>query len=74
WKLIMEGRKPRGKRELYNLKDDPGEKKNLIKSYPKIESELTKKITHIIVNGRSSPGKSMKNDTPPWPDLVWMKK
>ena len=74
WKLIMEGQKPREKRELYNLNDDPGEKKNLIKSFPKIESELTKKITQLINDGRSSPGKPIKNDTPPWPDLVWMKK
>ena len=73
WKLVMEGRKKSEKRELYDLINDPKEKTNVIKDHPKINSHLTKKISAIISNGRSSPGPPSQNDTPPWNDLVWMK-
>ena len=73
WKLVMEGRKKSEKRELYDLINDPKEQTNVIRDHPKINSHLTKKISAIISNGRSSPGPPSQNDTPPWNDLVWMK-
>jgi len=73
WKLVMEdGRK--NKRELYDLSADPREAKNLISDHSDIERQLVEKLTALINRGRSTPGKSQKNDTPPWRDLVWMKK
>ena len=63
WKLILGngsgGReKPRGKPfgkpyQLYDLKNDPGEKKNLATKYPEIVSRLTKRCEAIRVGGRS---------------------
>lgn len=42
WKLIME------KRELYNLKEDPGELNNLAEKYPKIFLRMSKKLADWI--------------------------
>ena len=73
WKLVMEdGRK--NKRELYDLSTDPGETDNVAIDHPDLERTLTAKLTSLIENGRSTPGRPQKNDTPLWRDLVWMKK
>ena len=72
WKLIMEDGRKSAKRELYDLKADPGETTNLIAKYPALAKRLAKRITEIVENGRTTPGQSQKNDTPLWDDLVWM--
>ena len=49
--------------QLYNLKEDIGEKNNLEKQYPKIVKKLTAAMREYILNGRSTPGKKQKNET-----------
>ena len=73
WKLVMEDAR-KNKRELYDLSADPRETKNLISEHPDIERQLATKLTALINNGRSTSGKSQKNDTPLWRDLVWIRK
>jgi arylsulfatase A len=73
WKLIMRGAKQAMKSQLYDLEGDPREATNLAARHPEIVTSLTAKITAIINNGRSSPGTPVKNDTPGWNDLHWMK-
>ncbi|MDA0346823.1 MAG: arylsulfatase [Verrucomicrobia bacterium] len=70
WKLIM----PHGKLkyELYNLKKDPGEETDLYGKHEKIQDRLEKRITAMVQNGRTSPGKPQKNDVPWWSDLAWI--
>jgi arylsulfatase A len=72
WKLVMEDAR-KNKRELYDLNADPRETKNLISDHSDIERQLAEKLTALINRGRSTPGKSQKNDTPHWRDLVWIK-
>lgn len=70
WKLIMAHGKHR--QELYDLSTDPGEKSNVIMDHPEIVSRLTKKITEIVANGRTTPGPAVSNDTGYWKDLTWL--
>ena len=73
YKLIFDVRKQ--KRQLYNLKIDITESDNLygIAEYDKIEKELTKEITDVISNGRSTEGKKLENEGPKtWDALYWM--
>jgi arylsulfatase A-like enzyme len=45
WKLHLKGEQPK---ELYNLKQDVSEKKNVLKQYPEIAERLTKVFkTHL---------------------------
>ena len=44
WKLIREADLSSVTRELYNLKNDPGEMKNVIAEYPDVADELTNKL------------------------------
>ena len=71
WKLVMPHR--RLKAELYDLKTDPGEAREISAKYPKIVERLTKKITDIVRNGRTTAGDPQSNDTGYWKDLSWMK-
>lgn len=48
--------------QLYNLKNDIGETKNLIDQYPKIAKELKAALKKIILNGRSTKGKVQENE------------
>ena len=48
--------------QLYNLKDDIGETKNLIVEHPEKASELKAALKKIILDGRSTPGAFQKND------------
>ena len=73
WKLIMESERKDSKRELYNLSTDPGEASNLIMKHPDVANRLGKRITEIIQNGRTTPGRPQKNDTALWSDLYWMR-
>jgi len=70
WKLIMEH--ARDERELYDMRADPGEKKNVISQHPDIAARLTERISAIVQHGRTSPGTVQANDTGWWPDLAWI--
>ena len=58
WKLIFF---KNGKRELYNLKDDLSETKNVAAENPDIVERLAKLMQQYIDNGRSTPGAPQKN-------------
>ena len=73
WKLVMPGTKKSMKAQLYHIEKDPGETPDLAGRHTDTVAELTARITNIIKSGRSSPGQPVKNDTPLWNDLVWMK-
>jgi len=70
WKLIM----PHGGlgHELYNLKKDPGEERNVYAKNLAIANELERKITEIICRGRTTRGLPQPNDTGYWDDLSWI--
>ncbi len=70
WKLVLPTKKE--KAELYDLQADPAEKTNLAASDPGKVAALQKKITEIVVNGRTSPGATQPNDTGYWKQLSWM--
>ena len=70
WKLVMESEK--SKRELYNIENDPGEKKNVISNHPALTKSLEAQLTEVIRTGRSTPGQPSPNDTDLWSDLVWI--
>ncbi|MGJ8743552.1 sulfatase family protein [Polaribacter sp.] len=48
--------------QLYNLKDDIGETKNLIAEFPEKAAELKAALKKIILDGRSTPGAIQKNE------------
>jgi arylsulfatase A len=70
WKLVMPH--ARNQAELYDLREDPSEKKDLAKAQPQLVKRLTQHISTIVRNGRSTEGLAQANDTPAWPDLAWM--
>lgn len=60
--------------QLYNLKDDIGEKNNLQNKHPEIIAHYRQLLTKYVKEGRSTEGKPQKNDGPEfWPQLNWMK-
>ncbi len=61
------------KYQLYNIKNDPGEVSNLYGQNPEKAKELESLLKKYIVNGRSTPGKTQKNDyVQKWEQLDWM--
>jgi len=58
WKLIFF---KSGKRELYNLKDDLGEARDVLAANPDVVERLTKLMQQYIDTGRSTPGAPQKN-------------
>jgi arylsulfatase A-like enzyme len=58
WKLVFLAN---GKKELYNLKDDLSETKDLADAQPDVVARLTKLMQHYIDTGRSTPGAPQKN-------------
>ncbi|WP_244651351.1 MULTISPECIES: arylsulfatase [unclassified Lentimonas] len=66
WKLLLlapKGNKGENARmQLYNLKDDIGEKKNLIGDYPEKSEAMLELLQSYIENGRSTPGSMQEND------------
>ena len=70
--------------QLYNLKNDPSEKVNLVAKYPEKVTELKELMTKILKNGRSTIGPRQANDrpfkekamkgekVPGWPGLNWL--
>ena len=66
WKLVLgtgKQSKP-GSMELYNLKEDPGEESNIIKTNSEKALELKKLATKIINSGRTTKGDVSENDSP----------
>ena len=61
-------------RQLYNLGIDLKEKNNLIAEYPELVEEMTNALIKIISDGRSTPGKTQKNDVAVAKNEFWMKK
>lgn len=58
WKLIpgIQGNgRERGRKELYNLKQDPDEKNNVYDAHPEIVKELTDMLRKQMEEGRSRP-------------------
>lgn len=72
WKLLLPAAKAKTKPELYDLQADPAETKNLATTHPEKVQQLQKKITEIVVNGRTTPGAPQLNDTGYWKELTWM--
>ena len=48
--------------QLFNLKEDPGEQRNLQAEYPGRVQVMKKMLRRIIDQGRSTPGDALKND------------
>lgn len=71
WKLVM-GTGKRRKRELYDLSSDPEESNNVIAKFPAMAKQLEAALTRVVVNGRSTPGDPVANDTGYWNDLYWI--
>ena len=47
--------------QLFNMKEDPSETKNLQAEKPEIVTELTKLLEKYVADGRSTPGEKQKN-------------
>lgn len=47
--------------QLFNLKDDLGETKNLATEHPELVEKLTKELETLVANGRSTPGPKQAN-------------
>lgn len=58
--------------ELYDLEADPGETNNLYFKHPEIVDRLQEKITAIVNNGRTTPGKPQNFVKANWDQLTWM--
>ena len=59
--------------QLYNLKEDPSETRNLQESHPEKVEELKALLTKYIQDGRSTPGAVQANDGARiWEQLWWM--
>lgn len=58
--------------ELYNIASDPGETKNVYDDHPEIVAKLKKRITEIVTEGRSTPGKQQDFVKDNWEQLTWM--
>lgn len=59
--------------QLYNLKNDPTEDKDISNKYPEVVNELRSLLVDYILNGRSTPGKIQNNDgTRIWKQIKWI--
>ncbi|MBL6681465.1 MAG: arylsulfatase, partial [Flavobacteriaceae bacterium] len=61
--------------QLYNLELDPGEENNLYSKNNIIANELKDELKKIIIDGRSSDGKKLKNENiENWKQINWINK
>lgn len=59
--------------QLYNMKTDPSEQKNVEARYPEKVKQLRSLLVKYVKEGRSTPGKPLKNDgNYPWKQLSFM--
>ena len=68
----MESPRKREKRELYDLKTDPGEQRDVLAGHPAVEKKLLSQLIEIVTSGSTRPDVESSNDTPAWKDLVWL--
>ena len=69
WDLLWETPKTKANIvQLYNLKNDPGETRNLEEGHPEIIKELVDDLTQALHRGRTTPGKPQSNDGWPYQD------
>lgn len=54
--------------QLYNLKEDPRESKNLEDSHPEIVEALVNELAKALHDGRTTPGEKQKNEGWPYRD------
>ena len=71
WKLITDARS--GNKKLFNLRKDPGERRNLAKKYPKIFKSLKSKMNQYLyrvskaaIQADRPCGREMINYATPW--------
>ncbi len=69
---LIQPRESDAKFELYNIEEDPGETNNLYFEHPEIVERLTRKITKIVSDGRSTPGTPQDYVKEDWTQLTWM--
>ncbi len=58
--------------QLYNIKEDPYEKKNLFDQNPEIVERILAAGTKVVTRGRTTDGAELTNANYPWPQLDWM--
>ena len=68
----MEGTRKKEKRELYDLRDDPGEQRDVLAGNPAVEEKLLSQLIDIVMSGSTRKDVESKNDTPPWESLIWL--
>lgn len=49
--------------QLFDMVEDPGERRNLLESRPEIAARLVRLLETYVENGRSTPGPKQSNDT-----------
>ena len=54
--------------QLYDIKEDPGETKNLEDAHPDVVNELVDDLANAFHDGRTSQGKKQSNDGWPFRD------
>jgi len=59
------------KGQLYNLAEDPGEKKNLYAENPEMVEKLLSQLKEDVNNGRSTAGPKQENDIPVSAIKLW---
>ena len=63
YKLVINGQqKGESVKELFDLRSDPGEKKNLVKDKPAKVNALLLLLDEQVRNGRCTPGEKVSND------------
>ena len=75
WSYPRPGEEPAGSPpiQLYDMTADQGEKVNVQDQYPEVVAEMKKLITQIIIDGRSTPGVSQRNEGLfPWKQVNWL--
>jgi arylsulfatase A-like enzyme len=77
WKLIFSRQGGAGRNgqnfELYNLKDDRAETKNVADEQPEVVARMKALMARYVREGRSTPGVPQRNTDPQqWPQLWWM--
>lgn len=61
WKLLLK-KQAKAKVQLYDLQQDPGEKKTLARKYPEKVKQMISLLESLVSEGRSTSGDSQKND------------
>ena len=56
--------------QLYNLKNDPGELKNLEDTHPEVINQLVNELAGALRDGRTTPGAKQSNEGWPYIDQI----